>query len=259
VDSARRAFAVIVLGLVVSGASGAEPPSPASRLAEGNRAYESGDFALAAERFESLVAEGYDTPAVLFNLGNARLKAGDHGRAIAAYERALLRAPRDRELIENLAIARARCVDRRHEPAVASREWFAERARGLTPNEWSLVLFASQLLVVWALVAPAFFPALAPRARTARLAGVALATLACLGLATWGERLKPGSRAVVVGLGADHAEISVRSGPGENYIGEFVLHAGSVVRVRGEREGWVKVEFSRSLRGWTEARGLEPL
>ena len=43
------------------------------------------------------------SPALLFNYGNAEFKAGHLGKAIAAYRRAELLAPRDAEIRANLA------------------------------------------------------------------------------------------------------------------------------------------------------------
>ena len=79
-----------------------------------------------------------------------------------------------------------------------------------------------------------------------------------LGMWSWSQHAKPRARAVVVAR-PHTAEVTVRSGPGETYIGEFSLHPGTVVRVIEEREGWLKIAFSPSLRGWAEAGGFERL
>ena len=65
-----------------------------------------GKFADAAADYENILQTGGQSPALLFNDGNAEFKAGHLGKAIAAYRQAELLAPRDAELRANLAFVR---------------------------------------------------------------------------------------------------------------------------------------------------------
>jgi tetratricopeptide (TPR) repeat protein len=60
------------------------------------------EFRTVAAAFEALVAPEYQNDAVYYNLGNARMKAGEYGRAILAYRKASLMRPRDPWLEANL-------------------------------------------------------------------------------------------------------------------------------------------------------------
>jgi tetratricopeptide (TPR) repeat protein len=60
------------------------------------------EYRQAAALWESLLAEGYQNGAVYYNVGNAYMKAGDFGRAIAAYRKAKFYRPRDPFLEANL-------------------------------------------------------------------------------------------------------------------------------------------------------------
>src|SRR5690606_12416281 len=66
----------------------------------------------AAQLFESMLGEGYENGYVRYNLGNAWLRAGELGEAIAAYRRAELLIPGD----ANLAVNLKRALDRRQQP-----------------------------------------------------------------------------------------------------------------------------------------------
>src|SRR5689334_21968587 len=53
-----------------------------------NKLYEQGKFTEAASAYEKMVQTGQASAAVYYNLGNAFFKAGQIGRAIAAYNAA---------------------------------------------------------------------------------------------------------------------------------------------------------------------------
>src|SRR5580765_1961801 len=90
----------ILLALTLFGLSNA--PLRAENLAtafdQANRLYEQGKYAMAATAYEKLLQSEPASPALYFNLGNAWFKAGQSGRAIAAYRQAEMLAPRDPNL-----------------------------------------------------------------------------------------------------------------------------------------------------------------
>ncbi len=71
-----------------------------------NKLYAEGKFAAAANSYESILQTGAQSPALLFNAGNAEFKSGYLGKAIAAYRQAAQLSPRDAELRANLAFVR---------------------------------------------------------------------------------------------------------------------------------------------------------
>src|ERR1700722_14252576 len=60
------------------------------------------DYRASADLLESLLADGFRNGAVYYNLGNAYFRAGEYGRAIAAYRKAKPYRPRDPYLEANL-------------------------------------------------------------------------------------------------------------------------------------------------------------
>lgn len=227
-------------------------------LESATRAFEAGDFPTAAAAYESLRVAGFGGRDLLYNLGNAYYKSGDIGHAIANYERALLLDPRDRDLIENLELARDACVDKRPEGTLGAGALLSGALLAVTPNEWAGAFAAGLLLTLGSGVAPFYARSRTRLFRLTGVLGVAVLAAGIVGMSAWARHSRPGSRGVVVAR-PGIAEVSVRSGPGENYLGEFALHPGSVVRIIDDRDGWVKISFSPSLRGWAEAGGFERL
>src|SRR5580693_158050 len=75
-----------------------------------------GDYHESAAFLEILLAGGYQNGAVYYNLGNAYFRAGEYGRAIAAFRKAKPYRPRDPYLEANLRHALSVAPGRLPEP-----------------------------------------------------------------------------------------------------------------------------------------------
>lgn len=222
-----------------------------ARFVEGNAAFDSGDVHRAVELYEGVVGDGWESPEVWLNLGNAYYRAGKKGWAVHAYESGLRLAPRDPDLRSNLELAERdteRGADVPSNPALerlaASRSWL--------PLGSALPLLA---VFSWAFAAWGAF-ALWRRTvgRALVLLGVAIGLLWLGGLAWLGVlAVQAGTRpdAVVVAESA-----AVRSNPEARATVEFHLPEGVRFRVGRTAPGFVEVLFSDELRGWTEAGNM---
>ena len=221
----------------------------AQTLAGANQAYDGEDFAAAIAGYRSLVAAGHDHPKLHYNLGNAYLRHGELGRAIASYRRAAAGAPRDQDVRANLAFARKNARDALAppEPPAGLRTVFA----------WHYALAPEELWLAAALLNVALWSLLALRLRrpaeglswSAVIAGVVLA--ACLGSLA-ARAMAPLRIAVVL-----PREVDVRAAMQSDGVVRFKLHAGSEVRVREERDGWLRIRLPDGEQGWIEADAVE--
>ena len=76
----------------------------------------SNDYRESAALLESMLTDGFQNGAVYYNLGNAYFRAGEYGRAIAAYRKAKPYRPRDPYLEANLRQALSLAPGRLSEP-----------------------------------------------------------------------------------------------------------------------------------------------
>ena len=60
----------------LTGAAASPAPVPSARFEAANRAYLAGDFEAAAHGYQELLADGWESPALYVNLGNARFRIG---------------------------------------------------------------------------------------------------------------------------------------------------------------------------------------
>lgn len=251
----KPSLAIAALALLLLGACVPETLSGA-KMAEANQSYEAGKFTEAIATYEELINLGAEDGALYYNLGNAHHQAGDIARAILNYRRALRLLPRDADVATNLRIARGQAVDRL---GVEDRDVvLSVIGRGLV-EETTLDEVAAVTLGLWGLLGALIVVALQWRRarRVMRFSIAAVTVLLVLGILTTGVRTANGRRirpAVVVAT-----SVEVRSGPGEDYLVEFSLHAGAEVRVLDERHDWVRIALPGDLQGWVLGGAVERL
>ncbi len=239
----------VVLALVLG--AGAVYGSPGiDYFQAGNEAYEVGDFAGAVAHYDS--AELYMRSANLYyNRGNAYFKLGALGRAVADYNRAYVLAPQDVDIRQNLQFVRAYRPDKTlvlPNPLVQLFTTFLRLVDLHTAKLTNGVLFFLALLAVAV--------GLGWRTRIAYGVGAGLGVLWLYTDASWlswAAEVSP-ARAVVV-----ESELTLRSGPGEEYKDLLVVHDGLEVLIRSRRGKYVLVQAPGGEGGWVEAGAVEQI
>ncbi len=220
---------------------------PTQRMADAAARYEAGDIAGAMSVWESLGREGLADSRLYYNLGNASYQQGDMGRAVLNYRRAQRLAPRDGELRDNLALARARRADGDQMAAggsAAARAWRGLRAR-VSPGELAVsglvLLWLAALLTVAGILRWASWPRL-------RWPLIALGiVLPLVSIAAWTAEWQDWSGREAVLLAP---AVQVTSGPGADFLTLFEVHAGAELRIEEERGDWMRVSLGEALEGW---------
>ena len=220
-----------------------------SNFSAANELYAKGKFAEAATAYETILQSGGQSPALLFNAGNAEFKAGHLGKAIAAYRKAELLAPRDAELRANLAFVRNQV-----QGATLRESRWQNWVSSLSLNEGALLTAGLFWLLFALLAARQIRPALAPRLRGATRLAVALTLCSGAVLALQAANHFDVSVAVVTS-----AETIARSGPFEDAQSAFTAHDGAELRVLGHHDDWVQVAGGTGQTGWLPARQVEVL
>lgn len=265
----RMASAFIVVAmLVVTPAAADGQETTRSTAASAEAAYQRGieavsgsseaeaAFVESAETWKRAIDAGADGPAAWFNLGNARMRAGEIGPAILAYRRAERLAPTDDDIAANLAEARQR-VDRPIQ-ADATDVDFASVA-----GWWHL--FSTQTRLWIGLVSWVAFWILLDRRRAGRggrtsepeavtaawRAGIAGTLVIALlsGATVAADRWLPAWRPVGVVVQDD---VIVRSGNGISFEPaiEESLSEGVEFAILEERPGWWRVRLPDGTQGW---------
>lgn len=212
--------------------------------------YQAGRYREAAEAYEALLARDGTRAAVLQNLGSAYHRLGEDGRAILAFERALLLKPRDADLKANLKLVRDHAASfppREPGGAAKATAWLPRRT-------WSLLALAGAgMLPVGAIVWLSF-----PRRRVRFAAtSAAIGGTALCAVSWWivRESAHVESTAIVVA-----APAKVRLSPFPDAEETGTLAAGRRVTVGRENAGhfWIETDDA-TTRGWVARGEIEPL
>ncbi len=215
-----------------------------SNFERGNALFEAGKFAEAAQAYEQSIQEGVSGANVYFNLGNANLRAGEKGRAVLNYERALALRPGHPEAAANLAFLQRSLSLPVPAPTAWHQfgEWMGVDAMAVVTAIGIWILLAGLV----ALLGPWRRPALGWSLLVVGAVPFAAGGLMLLGM--HGGPRDP-ARAIVVSDEPAKAHYA----PADNSRDVQVLPAGSEVRLLQDRGNWIYVEVAGGVRGWMAA------
>jgi len=242
-----KSWPAILLALVCAGKILAT--DVAADFTAANKLYAEGKFSDAAVAYEKIISTGAQSPALLFNYGNAEFKAGHLGKAIAAYRQAELLAPRDAELRANLAFVRNQV-----QGATLRESRWQNWVGSLTLNEGAVLTAVLFWLMFGLLAARQMRPSLGPKLRS---------------VTRWVVVLTVGSGAVLGLQAANHfnasvavvssAETTARSGPFDDAQSAFTAHDGAELKVLDRHDDWVQVANGAGKVGWLNRKQVEVL
>lgn len=210
---------------------------------DGIKHYDAGEYEKAAAMFEKLATGGIHNGKLYYNLANAYLKQDKLGLAILWYERAHRLIPGDPDLKFNMDYARSLLKD---EPGTFSSPVFQVIFfwKELLPTvawQWAGILSG---IIFWCLLAGAFL--FKKRALKPFIYGFLCVALLASGTAVYLSNASVfHPRAVILDKVA-----SVRSGFSSEATELFVLHAGTLVAVEKQMDGYLKIRYAKDKIGW---------
>ena len=263
----RRLLAVWLAGTLAATAAPVTAPAllatPAAPLAaqeeivaQGNQAYQEGDWRAAIAAYEAVLEGGYTSAGLEYNLGNAYFKAGELGRSILHWERALRLSPGDADTRANLELARSLTADA-VEPLptfwlFSVVAWWIE----LLPRALLLALSVT----AWLALATGLVVRIMARSDGAARTGRWVAVGGAVGVSLLGSTL------LVRELGIGRAEravilaeaVPVRSAPAEDDdLTLFEVHEGTRVRIDQRTGAWAEVVLDDGKVGWVPVDAME--
>jgi len=220
-----------------------------------NTAYINGDFRAAAEAYEKLLADGFVSVKLYYNLANACFKEGRLGQAILFYRRALRLAPGSGDIRYNLSVAEARTKDNIERiPEFFFVSWMRSVRHTMGCTAWTLLslLFLAGALALFLLYLLAPRLSLRKTGFYGTLAAAVLFVVAMSFAASSRRELLDRSEAVVMS-----ASVAVKSSPDKSATDLFLLHEGTVVRIAGRLGEWCEIVIDDGKKGWIENRKIE--
>jgi tetratricopeptide (TPR) repeat protein len=225
---------------IAAGAHAAAAGDDASRYARGVDAYQRGEYVLAAHDFASVAERVPRAADAWANLGTASFAAGDTGRAVAGWERALRLEPRASDVRERLDVAGPGTI-----AGLAG-------VPSLSPAPLAVVA-----LLLWAAAWLALAWLIFRRARGAHiaLAFTARGAAVALGAAVATLDARLAAHDLVVGA----RETRLRILPALASESQATLHAGDLARITDREGPWLRISLVGGRSGWTDSASVYPI
>ena len=260
-------------GAGVAAGSGAVEHAGAQAILQGNEFYRLAQFSQSFDKYAMVIDQGLMSAGVYYNFGNAAFRLGDPGLALAGFRIAQDLAPRDSEIVANIAFTQT-ALGVPTPAGIASWHEYVS---------WSRYLSGQEYLVVLSMVVSAFFVSLAVgtvlRSSAVRLAAALRTASLLLGvfaliigasfLVNW-DRTAPRARGIVIA-----PKVSLRSEAAAESLELFSLPRGAEFRVLeeipavrpdrlsyiplagGARKpvpgSWIRVRYDNETKGWLKS------
>jgi len=243
--SASKVVGLSVLLLACCAVSA--PGQDTGLFQQAQAAFSEGRFEDAARAYEAMLSDDYANGHVLYNMGNAWVRAGSLGRAVGAYRRALWYLPGDANVARNLGEAlkqKRQDLSADEEPVVEKIFFWRTRTT-----------FFAQALTAVVLGALACVCSLVRRLRRSVGAVPRVASWVGLGVAllfatsawmTWEEQSSGDHGAVI----QDDTRLLQWPATDAETSYEQPLHDGDEFVVVQRRDGWLKVRAADRYEGW---------
>ena len=223
-------------------------------VSEANQLYNAGKFRDAIRKYQFVITQGFESPELYFNLGNAFYKTGNATFAILNYERAKKLAPNDDDILYNLELARTQIVDNIVPlPESGFLRWWKQLISSRSISFWgnfSIISFFAFLFLFGLFLLSRVY-------RIKRLSFWFSVTAFALSTITYTigsgltSKLINHNSAVIT-----DRSVRVKASPSETGTELFIVHEGVTVQLTDQLGEWVYVSLPDGNKGWVKEAAM---
>jgi len=213
-----------------------------------NQLYAKAHYPEAVQVYQQLLNQGYQSPKVYFNIGNAYYKMDDMPSAILYYEKAHKLAPNDEDININIQFANLKIADKiEPQPEFFVNRWWHNFILSLPVNKLAsfgvLFFIIGFGLLIWYLFTRSYIVKKATfyAGTIAIVAGVVFIFMANRQVSYF-----DGHHQAVVFSNS----VTVKGSPDLNSKPLFVIHEGTKVNIDQVSENWIEIELPNGNTGW---------
>ncbi len=251
----KSIFFIVSLVLCMTFCSNVFAVKKDSLWIKANDAYSLGEYENALNIYKEIENRGVVSAKLWYNMGNACYKLQNDGMAILYYERALKLDPSNKDIKNNLEIARLKTLDKIESvPEFILTTWVKELRNIMSSDRWAW--FGISMLVVTVLFMLLYRHA--PRLGQRKLAFVFACIFATTAVVSFIFSANLKKKAEQTNTAVMLAPVSnVKSAPNSTGGNLFILHEGTKVEILERVGHWSKIELSDGRQGWTECKNFE--
>jgi tetratricopeptide (TPR) repeat protein len=218
------------------------------------KAYSSMQYPEAIKDYTQIIARGYESYALYYNLGNAYYRDNQLAQALLNYEKALKIAPNNEEIQHNIEVANGKLVDKVEKvPELFYKRWW-KAVVNMMEIDTMATINITFLTIALLLIAIYIIVSNLLMRKISFWAGISLFVLFCLGSIAASQRnhyLTEQHEAIVF-----TATVNIKSSPDENSKDIFVLHEGTKVTLLDVITGWQEIRIANGSIGWVKSTDL---
>ena len=222
-----------------------------------NAAYDHEFYEEAIKSYEQVIAEGFESSQLYFNLGNSYFKLKDYPSAIYFFEKAKKLSPNDEDILFNLTVANGLIVDKMEPvPELIFTQWWRNFYNMFNANTWAIISVAG-FIVFFFLISFYLFSRPMIIRKTAFFGGmfVLLITIFTFAVSFQKYRTVNNQKEAIIFT----PTITVKSSPNPNSVDLFVIHEGSKVELRDRVGEWYEIKIASGGVGWLPADALRKI
>ena len=226
-------------------------------IVQANKAYSDANYSDAIDLYEKVTENGFESPELYYNIGNAYFKINDLPSAILFYEKSLKLNPADEDVKFNLKIANSRIIDKIEEvPVMFYIRWWNNIHDLFGANLWaklSIIFFAATFIMFaiyfaghsYFLKKSFFWLGIVCFAFT-----IFIFSFSYQKYTTTVNNLE----AIVF-----TPTITVKSSPDNSSVDLFVIHEGTKVLIIENIGDWYKIRIANGDVGWMPVSSVKPI
>jgi len=217
-------------------------------LDEANKKYNEASYHEAAELYNKVLMNGFESSKLYYNLGNSYFKLKDMASAILYYEKAKKLSPGNEDVLFNLKIANNNIVDKIEiVPELFYVRWWNSLTHFFTVDQWGVVSLISFFLALsFALIF--LLAGIVWMKKFSFWLGILFLLLTISSYSLANERFslfKKDFEAIVF-----TPTVTVKSSPSDNSIDLFVIHSGTKVQITDNVGEWFEIKIANGSVGW---------
>ncbi len=223
-------------------------------LDSANGAYAKNKFVESIKYYDKILAGGYESAEIYYNIGNAHYKNRQLALAILYYEKAKKLSPADEDINYNLKLVNEKLVDKIEVlPQLFIKDWWNSFLSSLSEKTGSMI----GIVLFW-LGFFGLFIYFVSRRRLLKQIGFGTATVAFLFsflvfFVTQKSSIRNSTHTngIVLSL-----SVNIKGSPSEQGTDLFVLHEGTKVGIEQRNENWTEIKIPNGNRGWIKSSDL---
>ena len=249
-----KKYSLILAIILVCLNSNGQATAVKDSLTAANQLYNNAKYQDAIRKYQYIVAQGFESAELYFNLGNSFYKTGNATYAILNYERAKKLSPNDEDIRYNLEMAHTQIVDNIVTlPEPGFLRWWKQLINSQSISfwgSWSIVTFFAFLSLFGLFLLSSTY-------RIKRLAFWFSIASMIIAVITFGfgshltSKLINHNTAVIT-----ERSVRIKASPSETGTELFIVHEGITVQVTDKLGDWVNVSLPDGNKGWVKESSM---